>query len=117
MAAWPELEQVRAWAGVPEAEISDDQLSLVMAAEMDIQLAYCAIEDIEDPPEAIAQSLLRRCARAIAARGLPLGSLPAPMTGVGAEYGLASAARSMMLPRLDAEVERLESPYRITAIA
>ena len=52
------------------------------------------------PP--LVQSLYRRVAREVAARGVPLG-----MIGADAEYGPAR------LSRWDAEVDRLEGPYRV----
>ncbi len=117
MTAIPGIPEVRAWADVPASLVSDDQIELIIAAERQIQEAYCDwIVTFDDDgttlPDALAQALLRRCARAIAARGLPLGSLPPSSTGTGYEYGVMS-----VLPRLDAEVERYEAPFRVTAIA
>ena len=115
MGEYPSVDDVRAWADVPRSLISDDQLTIVLAAEAQTQAAYCEWVGPRDGhylPDALAQALLRRCARAVAARGLPLGSMPPQSTGTGSEYGVAS-----ILPRLDAEVERYEAPYRVTAIA
>ena len=50
----------------------------------------------------LEQAILRRVARAVAARGVPLG-----LVGIDAEHGAAT------LPRWDAEIERYERPWRI----
>jgi hypothetical protein len=121
MAQYPTVDDVRAWVNVPEAEITDEQIDLLLSAEIDVQAEYCTfIPDwvpADEIPEAMAQALLRRCARAIAARGVPLGSLPVLATGVGANFGLPGTAAQAILPRLDAEVERLEAAYRVVGIA
>ena len=106
----PDLATVRAWVDVPAAEISDDQLRAIIAAELDLQLTACGWD--EGPyPGALAQALLRRCARHVAARSLPLGTLPPGTTGLGGEYG------ALWLPRLDAEIERFEGPFREIPVA
>jgi hypothetical protein len=112
----PTVADVRAWAGVTPADISNDQITLILSSEAELQGAACDFypEDIPELPEPLVQALLRRCARAIAARGLPLGSLPATTSGMGDPYGMP---RSMLLPRLDAEVERYEAPFRVIGIA
>lgn len=112
MAQWPDLPTIRAWINMPEAEISDDQLELIVETEISVQLAYCNIEDEDDPPEPLVQALLRRCARVVAARALPLGTLPTGSTGVPNAFGMTG-----VLSRYDAEIERMESPYRVEGIA
>ena len=121
MAIPPDVQAIRDWTGVTVADITDEQLQLVLEAEAMLQYAYCVWPnwlDVNLPadeiPESIAQALLRRCARALAARGVPLGSLPAISAGVGAEYGLPGAG---LLPRYDSEIERYEAPYRVAGIA
>ena len=59
------------------------------------------------PRVPLAQALLRRCGREISARQLPLG-LSADMAG---EYA------PVRLPAYDVEIERLEAPYRVIAVA
>lgn len=116
MADWPDVSVVRDWIGVSEAEISRDQLELIMNAEIELQLTYLTFNfpDPSDPPEPIVQALLRRCARVVAARGLPLGTMPPAMSGVGAPYGVGNPTH---LARWDAEVEKFESPYKLPGIA
>jgi hypothetical protein len=101
---------------IPASEIDDGMLGEILQTELDTQLAYVLLPDWADEndyPPALAQALLRRCARAVAARGLPLGSLPINMTGSGAEF----AATAMLVPRLDVEIERYEAPFRPVPIA
>lgn len=114
MAPRPGLNEVRAWLDVAAVDLPDDQLARIYEAESVIQAQYCAVPAdwfTWEFPAPLAQALLRRCARVAAARGLPLGSLPEQMAGAGAEYG------AELLPRLDAEIERLEAGFRIIAVA
>jgi hypothetical protein len=118
MAAYPTLAEVRSWVGVPPEEISDPQLQVILTSEIEVQAAYCTFIAASVPndeiPMPMYQALLRRCAREVAARGLPLGSLPAPQSGVGGEYGVSGVR---IIPRYDAEIDRLEAPYRVAGIA
>jgi hypothetical protein len=116
MTPLPDLAAVRAWIDTPPSEIGDDLLQGILDAEISTQLAYVVLPDWADEteyPVPLAQALLRRCARAVAARGLPLGSLPIQMTGSGAEF----AATAQLVPRLDVEIERYEAPFRPVVIA
>lgn len=94
----PSVAQVRRWTGVTTASISDEDLSVVLAAELHSQSRTCRV----DPywPD-LYQAVLRRCARHLAARGVPLG-----MTGGEAEFGPAR------LSSFDGEIDRLEGPHR-----
>jgi hypothetical protein len=94
--------------GVLPADLDDDQLGRIYLAEVDLQDSYC---DVDPYTDALAMALLRRCARAAAAKGLPLGTLPLQMTGYPDAYG------AQILPRLDAEIERYEAKHRKIAIA
>lgn len=94
----PTVEDVRLWAQVPATSVSDELLGHVLAAELGIQAELCGVEPYTD---ALYQAALRRCARELAARGVPLG-----MTG-DAELGTARLAT------FDAEVERLERTSRL----
>lgn len=103
MAARPDIAAVRAWIRVPLTSIDDEQLGDVLAAETAAQNALCDTGDVEDAdayPAPLRVALLRRCARHVAARGVPLGLLDA---------GELGAAR---LTRWDPEIERLEAPHR-----
>ncbi|MDR1999459.1 MAG: hypothetical protein LBQ06_05905 [Frankiaceae bacterium] len=111
----PDLGEVRAWIDVPRSDLPDDQLELILDAEVMVQSRFCTIPPGEDLPAPLVQALLRRCARAAAARGLPLGTLPINLTGAGAEYGIGAqgiAGGGGILPRLDAEIERYEAAWR-----
>jgi hypothetical protein len=120
MALVPDVEAIRSWAGAAEADIDDAQIQLILDAETVVQAAYVSWDpDLYPPgemPEPLAQALLRRCGRAIAARGVPLSSLPFQDSGVGAPYGMTAPLR-MTIPRWDNEVERYEAPWRVAGIA
>lgn len=104
----PSVAEVRSWLGVSLESFSDEELATVLAAERGAQWRVCVWRpmppNVEPLPEmlpaAIYQALLRRCARAVAAKNLPLG-----LAGTD-EFGLSR------LPRYDAEIERLEATYR-----
>jgi hypothetical protein len=103
MGAIPDLETVRAYVRVPATTLSDADLERMRLACLDDQAARCAW-DTETPdayPESLAQALLRRVQREIAARNLPLG-----MVGLEAEYGPSR------IPSFDALVEHHENGYR-----
>jgi hypothetical protein len=104
----PTLAEVREWLGVPTAELTSEQLASVYYAEAETQAAHCTTEPYT---WGLRMAVLRRCARAAAARGLPLGTLPVQMTG----YPDANGA--VIIPRLDAEVERYEAPRRVVPFA
>jgi hypothetical protein len=124
MAAFPTVADVRSWTGVTEFDLDDAQVQRVLDAESAIQAAYCWWDDADlepslfrtgaEMPAPLVQALLRRCARHIAARPVPLGSLPVASSGLGGEYGLPGAG---LLPRFDPIIEQLEAPYREAGIA
>jgi len=105
MATIPDVVAVRSWASVTAQSLSDEQLQQIVDAETALQAACCTYSD--DYPAALAQALLRRCAREISARQLPVG-LSADTSG---EYA------PVRLPSFDVEIERLEAPYRVIAVA
>lgn len=105
MADIPDAATVRSWSSVTAQSLSDDQIQQIIDAETDLQAAYCTVP--ETYPAALAQALLRRCAREISARQLPVG-LSADTSG---EYA------PVRLPSFDVEIERLEAPYRVIAVA
>lgn len=102
----PSLTEVRAWCQVPASSVTDVQLQAVLDAESADQVARCDANMFASAEglDAAYQALLRRCQRALAARGVPLGM-------VESEYGAAS------LPSGDSEVNRLEGPYRNLVVA
>lgn len=94
---------VRLWIGVPATVLTDAQLQDVIDAETSAQALLCTVDPVVEYPD-LAQALLRRVGRAVAARNLPTGLVP------GAEFGL------MRLPQVDAEIERYEAPHRRTVL-
>jgi hypothetical protein len=101
----PTIAEVRAWVGVSVASLSDEQLQQIIDTESALQAAACAWLDTY--PTALRQALLRRCGREIGGRQLPLG-LTADTAG---EYA------PVRLPSYDVEIERLEAPWRVIAVA
>jgi hypothetical protein len=95
----PTTDQVREWTGVSASSIDEVALQIIVDAEVYGQAEVCRVEPYTPN---LYQAVLRRCARELAARGLPLGL----MSGE-AEYGPAR------IPSFDAEIERLEGPSRI----
>jgi hypothetical protein len=102
---YPSLAAIRAWVQVSAVVLDDVQLEHVAGAEQADQIAKCAVDAVElqDP---LYQAFLRRVARHLAAKGVPLGILAAD-----AEYG------TVRLSKFDPEYGRLEAPYRIRAFA
>lgn len=87
---------------------SDDTLEGALVAERSAQTARCRIpvaaEDEEDfvyPPD-LTEALFRRVARNLAIRGLPLG----------VQASMSEAAVAVTRIGDDAEIRRLEAPYR-----
>lgn len=95
MPALPDVDTVRAWLGVADSAVTDLQLQAVMDAEASNQLKACRIVDPADRADDLCQAFLRRVARVLAARGVPLGV-------TSGEQG------PMRLASFDAEIERLE---------
>ena len=94
----PTVTQVRNWTGVTVGSIADADLQIIIDAELCLQAKVCRVDPYIAP---LYQAVLRRCGRELAARGIPLG-----MTSGESEFGPARLAA------FDAEVERLEGPYR-----
>lgn len=100
-----DLATVRAYLRVPATALSDEDLARMIAACEADQAQRCAWTD--PYPDALAQGLLRRIQREVAARNLPLG-----MVGLdAAEYG------PQRLPFLDSLVEEHERGYRRVVLA
>jgi len=110
----PTVADARLWTGASVEAIPDADLEQIHAAELAIQARLLAIPDDPDAdgnegiyPEPLARSLLRRIARQIAAKALPLGL-------VGGE---ASEWSPVTVRSWDAEIDRLEGSYVIPVIA
>lgn len=98
----PTVEQIRAWCEIGTV-VPDSLIQAVLDAELELQAARLTPGLGDYPttmPSSLAQALMRRCARELAARGVPLG-----VTGAD-EYG------PVVLPTYDTEIERLEAPWR-----
>jgi hypothetical protein len=101
-----DLATVRAYIRVPTTNLSDEDLGRMVDACSADQWARCVWDPDAYPPP-LAQGLLRRVQREVAARNLPLG-----MVGLdAAEYG------PQRLPTLDALVEDHERAYRRVVLA
>jgi hypothetical protein len=101
----PDLAEIRAWLGVSTAQISDHDLDVIRSAELDNQADECRIpSDLAAGgllPAALIATVYRRCARAVAARGIPLG-----YRAGDDEFG------PVRVSSWDAEITRLEGPRR-----
>jgi hypothetical protein len=93
------VEQARVWVGVPAELLPDDQFQVIFDGERANQARVCRIDPDLDQP-ALDEALLRRIARAVEAKGLPLGVI-----SDGGEFGPVRLVS-------DSELGRLEGPYR-----
>ncbi len=105
MAAVPTVDEVRAWLKLADTSMSEEELADVLAAEVEGQGQVCRLplEYPGDPnayPYSLRMAIFRRCGRAVAARGVPLGLTSSD------EFG------PTRLPSFDAEIERYERPLR-----
>lgn len=109
----PDLDAVKAYLELEDDLVSDETLQSALAAETKAQAAVCTIpvvpvdpddEDAGDVYAAdIAEALFRRVAHNLALRGLPLGVQASLADGYVATNRVGGT---------DAEVRRLEAPYR-----
>lgn len=104
----PNLANVKAYLG-SDHSWSDDEIEAALAAETASQVKRCRLPVDPDPqspqpyPLDLAEALCRRVAHNLALRGLPLG-LQSNVTDLGVS--------NTRVGGLDAEVKRLEAPYR-----
>jgi hypothetical protein len=97
---FPDLLTIRQEIGVPATVMSDDMLDAIAGSEQDgIRSGYDW--GLVDLPDRLYQVFIRSVARAVAARGVPLGILAAD-----AEYG------TVRLSLRDSEITRLGGMYR-----
>ena len=111
MAAVPTVGDVRDWCGISPTSLTDDQVQGVLDAELANQARLCRLVSEGTPPDdfpaSLRQAIFRRCGREFSGKQVPLGVIGDPSS----EYG------SQRLLTFDAEVERLEGPYRIVVFA
>lgn len=98
--AAPTAEDVETYLGA--TSYTTEEITAALAAERAAQVARCRVPAADaDWPEDLAEALKRRVARNLAVRNLPLAQLEGD-----ADLGLIT-------PRVvDAEVRRLEGPWR-----
>ena len=97
---FPDLAVIRGEIGVPATVLPDDTLETIAGSEQDgTRSAY--EWGTGDLPDRLYQVFIRSVARAVAARGVPLGILAAD-----AEYG------TVRLSMRDSEITRLGGQYR-----
>ena len=96
---YPDLPTLRGEIGVPGTVMDDETLTLIAGSEQEgVTGAY----EYTDPlPDRLYQVFIRSVARAVAARGVPLGILAAD-----AEYG------TVRLSLRDSEITRLGGMHR-----
>lgn len=98
------MADVREWLLVAPTSVTDAQLQLVIDGELGNQAELCRVpEDPNAYPQALAEGLYRRVGRFLASRQVPLGLYGDPAS----EYGPTA------VPSFDAEIERVEGPFRI----
>lgn len=105
----PTVEDIQAYLSFDEGSWDADEISSAYAAEKAAQANICLVpaDDAEWPAD-LAEALGRRVAANLAVRSLPLG------------YSASMSEMAIATSRVgggDREVERLEAPYRIIAIA
>lgn len=96
----PTVSDLQTYLGDDATRWTTPDLTSVLAAETDAQRAVCRVpaEFTND----LREALLRRCARNLAARAVPVTTYTAFDGGVS----------STRVPLADPEIQRLESPYR-----
>lgn len=100
----PSIEEVTAYLAETGGSWPEDQIAGAYAAEKAAQASVCKVpaSDTEWPAD-LAEALCRRVAHNLALRALPLGVAPS----------IADGAVAIARPGgTDAEVRRLEAPYR-----
>jgi len=96
------IDDLKAYLGGSAAAYTDPVLLDAIATETAAQARKVKAVHLVTPTDDLAEALLRRCARNLAVRVLPLGMTEASGDGDSRAY----------LPGSDPEVRRLEGPYR-----
>jgi hypothetical protein len=97
---FPDLLTIRQEIGVPATVMPDDMLDAIAGSEQDGTRSGYDWGEV-DLPDRMYEVFIRSVARAVAARGVPLGILAAD-----AEYG------TVRLSMRDSEITRLGGMYR-----
>lgn len=100
----PDVPQLRAYLKESGAKFDDAELAEVLEAELENQADVCDVPAVY--PTWARRALLRRCARALAMKSLPL-AMPQGDAETGPRF----------LPRNDPEVVRYEGPHRKVSFA
>lgn len=103
MAQVPTSADVIAYMGVSPAQTPTDQVDEALEAQLEAQQRTC---DVTAYGADLRRAAIRRAARSLAARSVPLGIL----SDLG-EFGGAAQLRAW-----DAEIEQLEAPYRFIPV-
>jgi hypothetical protein len=100
----PTVDEVTAYLADQGGDWTTEQIGGAYAAEKAAQASVCTVPADVDPwPADLAEALCRRVAHNLALRALPLGVAPSITDGAVA---IARPGGT------DAEVRRLEAPYR-----
>jgi hypothetical protein len=94
----PTISDVSLYLG--DSSETNDALSGALAAEASAQRARCKVPAVY--PADLREALLRRVARNLAARAVPIATFTS----------FEGGGTSSRVPMLDAEIARLEGPYR-----
>lgn len=94
------LADAKAYLGTSIGSWTDPEILAALDAERSAQADICRVDDFTP---ALREALLRRVARNLAARGVPVVSVSS------FDAGGSTVTR---VPRTDPEVARLEAPYR-----
>lgn len=99
----PDLEMVKEY--LDESSETDEAIQGALTAETRAQARVCNIP--ADYPEDLAEALMRRVARNLAARKVPIAQITS----------FDGGQQTSRVPARDNEVQRLEGPYRKTVLA
>lgn len=100
----PTTEETTAYLADSGSSWTPEQIAAAYAAEKAAQASVCKVPADADPwPADLAEALFRRVAHNLALRALPLGVAPSITDGA---IAIARPGGT------DAEVRRLEAPYR-----
>lgn len=97
--ALPTASELLGYLGLDETSADLTTLGAVLVAEAAAQARRCTIPD--PYPDDLREALLRRCARNLAARAVPIATF----------NSFEGGGQSARVPTKDAEIARLEAPF------